>query len=93
MMVSVMMNAITAAKQVADAAKEERTKRPHQESDSKCGEIGDERECIVAGWIELYGEYRCKRAEDVKVVPLDHGASGRAEDHTSETVGAGRANG
>src|ERR1041385_2860369 len=64
---------IFASHEITDASEEERTKRTDDKTDSKRREISDERECVVAVRIEERRDYYCEAAEDVEVVPLDHG--------------------
>ena len=66
--------------QVADPAEEERAERPHDEAHGKRREVGDQRQRVIARRIEERRDGRGQAAEDVEVVPLDHGADGRRRD-------------
>ena len=77
---------IFAANEVAEAAKEESAEGTHDEADGEGRKIGDEGEGVVAGGVDLRGEDRGKAAEEVEVVPLDHGADGRGEDDARDAV-------
>jgi hypothetical protein len=63
---------IFAADEVADAAEEQRTERPHDEADRERRQVGNQRERLVAARIEKRGDHARQAAEDVEVVPLDH---------------------
>ena len=80
----------SAADEVAETPKEECAKRTHEEADRERGQVGDESERIVARRIELGREDGRERAEDIEVVPLDHGACGRADDHFKQGIRTGQ---
>ena len=62
--------------EVADAAEKERAERADDEAHGKCRQVGDERQRVVARRVEERRNRRGQAAEDVEVVPLDHGADG-----------------
>jgi len=67
--------------QIANSPEEERTKRTDHEADREGGQVGHERERVVARRIEQWGDDRGEAAENIEVVPLDHGTdSGRRND-------------
>ena len=65
--------------------------RTHEETYCEGCEIGDVGEGVVAGRIKLYRKNCGERPENIEVVPLDQGSGRGAKDHTSDTVGARRA--
>ena len=78
-----------AACHVSNAAEEERAEGADEEADGEGGQIGDEGEGVVTRRIELGGEDRSERAEDVEVVPLDHGSGRGGEDDVGNAGLAG----
>jgi hypothetical protein len=75
---------IFAADKIADAAEKQSAEGSNGEAHGKSGEIGDEREGIVIGRVELQRKNGGKAAEDKKVVPLDHGAERGGDDDQGE---------
>ncbi len=71
---------------VADAPEEEGAERAHQKTDGERGQVGDQGEGVVPGRIELDRQNGGQRAEDVEVIPLDHGPGGGAEDHAEDRI-------
>jgi len=69
-----------------NAAKEQRSERPDHEADSERGKIRDVREGLIPGRIKFLGENGSKAAKDKKIVPLDHGAGGRSENHAPDAA-------
>src|SRR6267378_6106188 len=77
---------VLAANQIADPAKEQRPERPDHEADSERGKIRDVREGLIPGRIKFLGENGSKAAKDKKIIPLDHGAGGRSENHAPDAA-------
>src|SRR4029077_7352054 len=77
---------VFAPNEVADTSEEQSAERAHHKSDSEGSEIGDVREGGVAGWIEHGREENGKAAENVKVIPLDHGANGGGKNYAPDAV-------
>ena len=77
---------VLASYEIPDASEEEGTERTDEKTDGEGGEIGDVRESVVAGRIEFRGKDGGEAAEDVEVVPLDHGADGGGEDYAPDAV-------
>jgi hypothetical protein len=72
---------VLATDEVSDPPEEDRAERPHDEADREGRQVRDEGEGVVAGRVELRRDDRRERAEDVEVVPLDHGPGRRCADH------------
>src|SRR5689334_12276239 len=64
---------ILASHEIADASEEECAKRTDDKPDSKRREVSDQREGVITVGIEERRDCYCETAEDVEVVPLDHG--------------------
>src|SRR5262249_23138397 len=78
--------------QIADATKEERPERSHKESDGEGGKVRDESKRRVPGWIELLRQDYRKASKNIEVIPLDHRADRRGQNHTPDAVLRGSAN-
>src|SRR5438105_8713386 len=77
---------IFASDQITYAAKEEGAERTNHEPHCKRGEISDQRERVVALWIEERRDDGRETAENVEVIPLDHRANRRCADHLPDFV-------
>jgi len=67
-------------------------KRTHQKPTANVPDKQSARRCRCRA-VELERENRGQRAKDVKVVPLDHGAQGRAQNDLRNTGGSGSGTG
>src|SRR5260370_12143101 len=66
---------------------------PHDESHSERRQVGDVGKRLVSRRIEDRGQYRSKASENIKVIPLDHGADGGGENDSPNAVFGGTAHG
>src|SRR6266436_1806175 len=60
--------------------------RPKNKAHREGGQVRDERNGIVASRIKLWRKYSCQTAENIKVVPLDHGANRGGKNHSPNAV-------
>ena len=77
---------ILAADKVPYPSKKECAKGTHQETNGECGEIGDVGKGVISGRIEFHREDGGKAAENIKVIPLDHGADRGGKNYSPNTV-------
>ncbi len=79
---------VLAADEVTEAAEDERAEGPDRESRREGEECEDERRSRVHAGEELPADDRREGTVEVEVVPLEHRAEGRREDHTTD-IGRG----
>jgi hypothetical protein len=77
---------IFAANQIADATKEQCAERPHEEAHGKRGEISDISKGVVARGVEFQSQHGRKAAENIEVIPFDHGSDSGRQNHSPNAV-------
>ncbi|MCY1177095.1 hypothetical protein D9M73_173910 [compost metagenome] len=72
---------VLASDHVAQAAEHNGAERPDGEAGGEGEQGKDEGGCLVDAGEEVLGDNGGQRAIQIEVVPLEHGAQGRSEDH------------
>jgi hypothetical protein len=85
-MESVTRKGIFAANQIADATEEQCAERPDEEAHGKGGEISDICKGVVARRVEFQSQHGRKAAENIEVIPFDHGSDSGRQNHSPNAV-------
>src|SRR5262249_50344932 len=72
--------------QITDSAEEQSAERPHHKPDRKRRQVSDQRECFVTVRIKERRDSYGETAEDVEVVPFDHGTDCRCCDYLPNAI-------
>jgi len=80
-MIRMVIRKVFASYHVAQAAKHQRPKRPHDEAGGKSQQRENEGRARIKPAKELLGNDRGKRSVQIEVVPLENGAERGSEDH------------